>query len=43
MKPMILLVLLARIVDEEDEFIATIVSSDKDLLQLINDELQLSF
>ena len=30
---------LARIVDSEDEFIATIVSSDKDLLQLISDEV----
>ena len=30
---------LARIVDEEDEFIATIISSDKDLLQLISDEV----
>ena len=31
---------LAKIVDEEDEFIATIVSSDKDLLQLISDEVK---
>ena len=31
---------LAKIVDEEDEFIATIVSSDKDLLQLISDEVE---
>jgi len=30
---------LAREVDEEDEFNATIVSSDKDLLQLISDEV----
>ena len=30
---------LAKIVDLEDEFIATIVSSDKDLLQLISDEV----
>ena len=29
---------LAKRVDEEDEFIATIISSDKDLLQLISDE-----
>lgn len=30
---------LSRIVDLEDEFVATIVSSDKDLLQLISDEV----
>ena len=30
---------LAKIVDEEDEFIGTIISSDKDLLQLISDEI----
>ena len=31
---------LAKIVDEEDEFIATIISSDKDLLQLISNEVE---
>ncbi len=30
---------LAKVVDEEDEFVATIISSDKDLLQLISDEV----
>lgn len=30
---------VAKIVDLEDEFIATIISSDKDLLQLISDEV----
>ena len=30
---------MSKIVDEEDEFIATIVSSDKDLLQFISDEV----
>lgn len=30
---------VSRIVDEEDQFIATIISSDKDLLQLISDEV----
>lgn len=31
---------LARMVDENEEFIATIISSDKDLLQLISDEVE---
>ena len=31
---------VAKIVDEEAEFIATIISSDKDLLQLISDEVE---
>ncbi len=31
---------LAKMVDEEDEFVARIVSSDKDLLQLISDEVE---
>ncbi len=31
---------LAKMVDEEDEFVATIVSSDKDLLQLISDDVE---
>lgn len=31
---------LAKIVDEENEFIATIISSDKDLLQLISKEVE---
>lgn len=31
---------VAKIVDEEDEFMATIISSDKDLLQLISDEVE---
>ena len=31
---------VAKIVDEEYEFIATIISSDKDLLQLISDEVE---
>ena len=31
---------IARIVDLEDEFIATIISSDKDLLQLISKEVE---
>ncbi len=30
---------VSKVVDNEDEFIATIVSSDKDLLQLISDEV----
>ena len=30
---------LSRIVDEEDQFVATVVSSDKDLLQLISPEV----
>ena len=30
---------ISKIVDMEDEFIATIISSDKDLLQLISDEV----
>ena len=30
---------LSKVVDEEDEFIGTIISSDKDLLQLISDEV----
>ncbi|MCI8346910.1 MAG: DNA polymerase I [Bacilli bacterium] len=30
---------VSKIVDEEDQFIATIISSDKDLLQLISDEV----
>ena len=31
---------LAKRVDNEDEFVATIISSDKDLLQLISDEVE---
>ncbi len=31
---------LAKEVDEEDQFVATIISSDKDLLQLISDEVE---
>ena len=31
---------LAKMVDENEEFIATIVSSDKDLLQLISDDVE---
>ncbi len=31
---------IAKIVDEEEEFTATIISSDKDLLQLISDEVE---
>ncbi len=31
---------LAKTVDEEDKFIATIISSDKDLLQLISKEVE---
>ncbi len=31
---------LAKIVDEENKFIATIISSDKDLLQLISNEVE---
>lgn len=30
---------VSKIVDKEDEFVATIISSDKDLLQLISDEV----
>ena len=30
---------VSRMVDEEDKFVATIISSDKDLLQLISDEV----
>jgi len=30
---------VSKIVDSEDEFVATIISSDKDLLQLISDEV----